>query len=242
MKNIFYIIALIGFSLSAQVPVMTYDSAGAAVLKGNYGQYSALDPVALPNGLYILPTRILQDQDLADSHTAANSLNQGSTTVEDLPDIGEPVTIDIIYKYTDETGTIDSSMSGLVIAMQNHDRTIYPPYQTPDLFSFFRENSDTLTWIPNEFVHVGWKRVWEGITYEQTAAAGFQTLPLQTPDLLPALWTPEVAPCSPWVQPTGAQDAYNIGDCVEFEGEFYVSNIDANVWSPAVTPQFWDIQ
>jgi hypothetical protein len=47
-----------------------------------------------------------------------------------------------------------------------------------------------------------------------------------------------------WVQPTGAQDAYNIGDKVKFpdeNGNTYQSNIDANVWSPSVTPQFWDI-
>ena len=43
-----------------------------------------------------------------------------------------------------------------------------------------------------------------------------------------------------WVQPTGAQDAYNIGDKVTFEGVHYVSLIDGNVWSPADNPSGWE--
>lgn len=42
-----------------------------------------------------------------------------------------------------------------------------------------------------------------------------------------------------WVQPTGAQDAYNKGDKVTFEGKHYESLIDANVWSPKDYPQGW---
>lgn len=42
-----------------------------------------------------------------------------------------------------------------------------------------------------------------------------------------------------WVQPTGAHDAYNIGDRVSFEGKNYESLIAANVWSPSVYPAGW---
>lgn len=42
-----------------------------------------------------------------------------------------------------------------------------------------------------------------------------------------------------WVQPTGAHDAYNIGDRVSFEGKNYESVIAANVWSPSVYPAGW---
>lgn len=52
-----------------------------------------------------------------------------------------------------------------------------------------------------------------------------------TPDLVPALFTaylpPDVIP--EWKQPTGAQDAYNIGDKVRFEGHIYESLINKNV-------------
>ena len=43
-----------------------------------------------------------------------------------------------------------------------------------------------------------------------------------------------------WVQPTGAHDAYQIGDRVMFEGAEYVSLIDGNTWSPTDYPQGWE--
>lgn len=42
-----------------------------------------------------------------------------------------------------------------------------------------------------------------------------------------------------WVQPTGAHDAYNIGDKVVFEGKVYESKINANVYSPTAYPAGW---
>jgi hypothetical protein len=42
-----------------------------------------------------------------------------------------------------------------------------------------------------------------------------------------------------WVQPLGAQDAYNTGDRVLFEGQTWESVLDANVWSPTTYPAGW---
>ena len=42
-----------------------------------------------------------------------------------------------------------------------------------------------------------------------------------------------------WVQPTGAHDAYSLGDRVRFEGKNYESLMDGNVWSPAAYPAGW---
>ena len=57
-------------------------------------------------------------------------------------------------------------------------------------------------------------------------------------------WTPDVAVSlfvrvsieewPEWVQPTGAQDAYNKDDKVSHNGKHWVSSIDANVWEPGV--------
>ncbi|WP_179022067.1 hypothetical protein [Winogradskyella forsetii] len=45
-----------------------------------------------------------------------------------------------------------------------------------------------------------------------------------------------------WVQPTGAQDAYNIGDQVIYpsgSGTVWESNVDANVFAPGVVANQW---
>ena len=58
-----------------------------------------------------------------------------------------------------------------------------------------------------------------------------------TPDITPALYTEVAKPgeIPVWKQPTGAQDAYKIGDKVHYPGEndpVYVSTVDNNVWEP----------
>lgn len=45
-----------------------------------------------------------------------------------------------------------------------------------------------------------------------------------------------------WVQPTGAHDAYKIGDKVTFASKRYVSTINGNTWSPTAYPAGWELQ
>ena len=44
-----------------------------------------------------------------------------------------------------------------------------------------------------------------------------------------------------WSQPSGAHDAYNAGDIVNYNGTLYRSLIDGNVWSPDVYPTGWTV-
>ena len=44
-----------------------------------------------------------------------------------------------------------------------------------------------------------------------------------------------------WQQPTGAHDAYNIGDIVNYNGTLYKSLIDGNTYSPDAYPQGWEV-
>ena len=64
-----------------------------------------------------------------------------------------------------------------------------------------------------------------------------------TPAKTPALWTPvretKGTTPDPFVQPTGAADAYKKGDRVTFQGNVWESVIDANVWSPSAYPAGW---
>ena len=56
-----------------------------------------------------------------------------------------------------------------------------------------------------------------------------------TPDATPALWTRvSVEEWPEWVQPTGAQDAYAMGDKVSHNEKHWVSDYDANIWEPGV--------
>jgi hypothetical protein len=95
------------------------------------------------------------------------------------------------------------------------------------------------TWKTGESVTIGMLRVYNGELYECLQAHTTQSD--WTPDIVPALWKIKSAPgiIPAWIQPTGAQDAYNTGDQVTFEGHIWESNIDANTWSPSVYPEGW---
>ena len=56
-----------------------------------------------------------------------------------------------------------------------------------------------------------------------------------TPDATQALWVVvSIEEFPEWVQPTGAHDAYNIGDKVSYNGQHYVCTSNANVYAPDV--------
>lgn len=62
------------------------------------------------------------------------------------------------------------------------------------------------------------------------------------PDATPALYVAiglDDAGYPVWSQPTGAHDAYNTGDIVDYNGTLYQSLIDGNVYSPDAYPAGW---
>lgn len=71
-----------------------------------------------------------------------------------------------------------------------------------------------------------------------TSQAGWE------PPEVPALWTEVAKPgeIPVWKQPTGAQDAYQLGDRVwypEKNTDVWVSLVNDNVWEPG-TPGLWE--
>lgn len=44
-----------------------------------------------------------------------------------------------------------------------------------------------------------------------------------------------------WTRPSGAHDAYNKGDIVNYNGQLYRSLIDGNTWSPEEYPAGWEL-
>jgi len=65
-----------------------------------------------------------------------------------------------------------------------------------------------------------------------------------TPDATPALYTPiglDDSGYPVWSKPTGAHDAYNKGDIVNYNGVLYESQIDGNDHSPDEHPAGWAV-
>ena len=94
-------------------------------------------------------------------------------------------------------------------------------------------------WKAGEAVALNDIREYNGVLYKTIQAHTTQAD--WKPNLTPALWKvvqPEgVIP--DWKQPTGAHDAYKIGDKVKFNGNKYESLINANTYSPTVYPAGW---
>ena len=65
-----------------------------------------------------------------------------------------------------------------------------------------------------------------------------------TPDVTASLYTPiglDEGGYPVWSQPTGAHDAYNTGDIVNYNGTLYKSLIDGNTYSPDAYPAGWEV-
>ena len=64
-----------------------------------------------------------------------------------------------------------------------------------------------------------------------------------TPDKTPSLYVPiglDEDGYPIWSRPTGAHDAYNTGDIVDYNGVLYKSLIDGNTYSPDEYPAGWE--
>ncbi len=76
------------------------------------------------------------------------------------------------------------------------------------------------------------------VNIEHTAQADW------TPDTSPSLFTPiglDEKGYPVWSQPTGAHDAYNKGDIVNYNDVLYKSLIDGNVYAPDAYVAGWEV-
>jgi len=95
-----------------------------------------------------------------------------------------------------------------------------------------------LAWADGQTVSAGDLRQYQDQLYQ--CIQDHTTQADWTPDITPALWTIKSAPgiIPAWVQPTGAQDAYDIGDQVTHIEKTWVSGIDANTTVPGENTAF----
>ena len=93
----------------------------------------------------------------------------------------------------------------------------------------------------------------ERITYGKNSVGDPQLYKVNQAHTSQADWTPDATPAlytaigldegghPVWSAPTGAHDAYNTGDIVNYNGTLYESLVDGNVYSPDAYPDGWKI-
>lgn len=102
-------------------------------------------------------------------------------------------------------------------------------------------------WVVNKAYAVGDK-----LTYGTNSVGDPQLYKVVQAHTSQADWTPDAvaslyehiglddAGYPVWSQPTGAHDAYNKGDIVNYNGVLYRSLIDGNTYSPDAYPDGWE--
>ena len=95
--------------------------------------------------------------------------------------------------------------------------------------------------------------VGEFVTYGENSVGDPQLYKVVQAHTSQADWTPDTAVSlftaigldekgyPVWSQPTGAHDAYNTGDIVDYNGTLYQSRIDGNTYSPEAYPAGWAV-
>lgn len=103
-------------------------------------------------------------------------------------------------------------------------------------------------WKPNTAYAVG-----EFITYGENSVGDPQLYKVVQAHTSQEDWTPDVTASlfsaigldekgyPVWSQPTGAHDAYNTGDIVDYNGVLYKSLINGNVYAPDAYPAGWEV-
>lgn len=137
-----------------------------------------------------------------------------------------------------ETGDIYDWEGQAVMVRQSHNRTIYPPNETPALFVVYRPDGGTLDWIANELVTLGQRRIYAEIEYQ--CLQSHVTQADWTPPATPALWAVVLPPSSDWQPYT----AYAVDDEVGYLGSDYKclqAHTSLPGWEPPNVPALWQL-
>lgn len=108
--------------------------------------------------------------------------------------------------------------------------TVYPKYEVGK------------TYIVGEYITYGENNVGDPQLYKVVQAHTSQAdwLPSETATLYEPIGLNESG-YPVWSKPSGAHDAYNIGDIVDYNAKLYKSLIDGNVYSPEEYPNGWEV-
>lgn len=113
------------------------------------------------------------------------------------------------------------------------------PYMTDDCCTFnehvWKSGQDNNVWEPGS-IGVSWS----DLGTIDDVMMGMDTVP-EEPVITPEPEEPNISSYPDFIQPTGAHDAYNIGDIVKYNGILYRSLINGNVYSPDTYPAGWEV-
>ena len=144
------------------------------------------------------------------------------------------------------------------VAQSHMSQSIYPPGSgTESLYTAFGlDDSGYPIWAQPSGAHDAYNKG-DVVNYNGTLYESLIDGNVWSPDAYPAGWKavsgetivpdpgpdPDTGPTEypDWVQPSGARDAYNKGDVVNYNGTLYESLIDGNVWSPDAYPAGWEV-
>lgn len=171
----------------------------------------------------------------------ASDYEQGGTPPDDWVFMGEDVEVaDFVLPWSQPT-TPDTAYQAGELVYHNGSKwrsQVNDNVWEPGVANWQSADSGTPAWVqpsgatdayPKDFVvaHAGklWRSLLDANVWGPGVANWRET----------ALVPPGIeAPIPDWVQPTGAGDAYQIGDRVRHANKVWVSNIANNVWEPGV--------
>ena len=148
--------------------------------------------------------------------------------------VGDPQLYKVVQAHTSQADWTPDATPALYDA-SGLDESGYPLWTQPSGAHDAYNRGDIVNYNGNLYESLMDGNVWSPDVYP----AGWQAVESTEPEPDPE---PEEPPTYPeWVQPTGAHDAYNTGDIVNYNGTLYKSVIDGNVWAPDAYPQGWEV-
>jgi len=113
--------------------------------------------------------------------------------------------------------------------------------QAMEIATIYEPWKPNVTYLAGEYITHGENSAGDPQLYRVVQAHTSQTdwPPADTP----ALYEPiglNAAGYPVWSRPSGAHDAYNSGDIVDYNGTLYKSLVDGNVYSPEEYPAGWE--
>lgn len=200
-----------------------------------YGGYAVTDVGMDESGLVVMRAQRALEPDTAAAIEALES--NVSTATADAA--GAVQTANAAMEAAQSAGTDPAVEAFARIAIKPMAATMTDE-QAISVSTLWPEWSETAHYAVDDIVHHG--------THLYRCEQEHDSQASWTPDASPSLWSAiDLADdgIEVWTQPTGAHNAYNVGDRVHYptaSDPIYVSTIDGNVWAPDAYPQGWRLE